>query len=1012
MKLVRVILTVLMLASTVSAFQAEREAENNRLSQIKAKRARGEQITSEERRFAQRVMARRNQASAATRFRDYAKTHPPRDSVGLVPLTDLGKGTHKGESGGLYPGGENIPPQGHLQAGLAIASQIIPLDRDGSKGEHGKIVLLSIGVSNTTMEFRTFQQIAAQDTQLNPQLVLIDGAQGGQAADQAADPQTHYWSVVDQRLQTAGVTPNQVQALWIKETYPGPSQPFPAEAKKLKRYLVDILHTAKGRFPNLKIAYLSSRIYAGYSLVGGNPEPWSYEFGFSVKWLIADQIAAKPELNYDPAKGQVRSPWLAWGPYLWADGVKGRKDGLKWLREDLAADGMHPSAAGRQKVAGLLLDFLKTDPTSQPWFLNNSREQFPDGSNGQVMEFEGAGGTVIAAYLRKPAGAGLFPVVVMLHGGGNSRSATYGLGRSTRSPTADFIAADWAVFSIDFRPNTRAKLDPVEWDDTIAAIRKVRGMPSIDPQRVALLGGSHGANVLARVAARTDASAAVLCAPAALDLAEVAKVIRQGASVNPALRRMIAALEQQHGVPIAKIANNADKYGYSTALTEAANVHFPLLIINGRNDNSSPIPVVEAYMERLRAAGKEVEAYLPENGPHGFYFGRPAIPETQEAARRAVTFIRKHFGTQLYTARQDATGTLAVQSERETESRRFAEIKAKRDRGEQITLEERRFAQSVMARRNQANAATRFRDYAKTHPPRDSVGLAPLIDLETGTYKAEVGGLYPGGENVPPQGHLQAGLAIASQIVPMNRDGRKDESGKIVLLSVGMSNTTQEFQAFHQLSADDDELNPRLLIVDGAQGGQTAAVTAKPEADFWKVVDKRLNAAGVTPKQVQVVWLKQANGGPSQPFPTEAKKLEADLIATLHNLSDRFANLKIVYLSSRIYAGYAVTPLNPEPHAYESAFAVKWVIARQIAGQPELNFDPAKGTVRSAWLAWGPYLWADGVKGRKDGLTYIRSDLGPDGTHPSRSGQEKVARQLLSFLKSDPTSRPWFLAGR
>jgi hypothetical protein len=41
-----------------------------------------------------------------------------------------------------------------------------------------------------------------------------------------------------------------------------------------------------------------------------------------VKWLIADQIAGNPELNYDPAKGRVRAAWLAWGPYIWADGVK------------------------------------------------------------------------------------------------------------------------------------------------------------------------------------------------------------------------------------------------------------------------------------------------------------------------------------------------------------------------------------------------------------------------------------------------------------------------------------------------------------------------------------------------------------------------------------------------------------------------------------------------------------------------------------------------------------------
>ncbi|MBI3697971.1 MAG: hypothetical protein HY238_24445, partial [Acidobacteria bacterium] len=227
--------------------------------------------------------------------------------------------------------------------------------------------------------------------------------------------------------------------------------------------------------------------------------------------------------------------------------------------------------------------------------------------------------------------------------------------------------------------------------------------------------------------------------------------------------------------------------------------------------------------------------------------------------------------------------------------------------------------------------------------------------------------------------------------------------GKIVLLSIGMSNTTQEFQVFQKLAAADSDLNPQLVIVDGAQGGQAADTTADPQAKFWGVVEQRLGAAGVTAKQVQVVWLKQAIIQPQRPFPAEAKRLQGYLVDTLRNLNDNYPNLKIAYLSSRIYAGYATTPLNPEPHAYEGAFAVKWAIADQIAG---------KGLARP-WLAWGPYLWADGMKGRADGLRYLREDLQPsDGTHPSIAGREKVARQLLEFLKSHPTSRPWFGKGR
>jgi hypothetical protein len=53
--------------------------------------------------------------------------------------------------------------------------------------------------------------------------------------------------------------------------------------------------------------------------------------------------------------------------------VKGRKvDGLVYLREDLADDGTHPSQSGQKKVAGLLLEFMKTDKNAKGWFLKDS----------------------------------------------------------------------------------------------------------------------------------------------------------------------------------------------------------------------------------------------------------------------------------------------------------------------------------------------------------------------------------------------------------------------------------------------------------------------------------------------------------------------------------------------------------------------------------------------------------------------------------------------------------------
>jgi hypothetical protein len=131
----------------------------------------------------------------------------------------------------------------------------------------------------------------------------------------------------------------------------------------------------------------------------------------------------------------------------------------------------------------------------------------------------------------------------------------------------------------------------------------------------------------------------------------------------------------------------------------------------------------------------------------------------------------------------------------------------------------------------------------------------------------------------------------------------------------------------------------------------------------------------------------------------------------LQNAKKRFPNLRVAYLGSRIYGGYASGGLNPEPQAYEGAFVVRWLIQEQLKGDAGLNFDAARGTVKSPLLLWGPYFWADGTTPRKsDKLVWLRQDLGGDGVHPSDSGRQKVAQMLLEFFASDPLAKRWFVA--
>jgi len=289
-----------------------------------------------------------------------------------------------------------------------------------------------------------------------------------------------------------------------------------------------------------------------------------------------------------------------------------------------------------------------------------------------------------------------------------------------------------------------------------------------------------------------------------------------------------------------------------------------------------------------------------------------------------------------------------------------------------------------------------------------TVGITPLTELGTNLYQGFPGGLYPGGANTRPAAHDSAGLQLAAQVLPRDATGNIDlVNGQVVLLSIGMSNTTQEFSVFKSLADADPEKNPLLTIVDGAQGGQPAATIADSSAAFWGVIDQRLSAAGVTRNQVQAAWIKEANANPNQAFPVHAQILEDQFVTIAGILRTRYPNLVVSYWSSRIYAGYATTTLNPEPYAYESAFSIRWMIERQISGDSLLVYGGTNP--RAPWISWGPYLWADGLIPRADGLIWQCADFQSDGTHPSPSGRTKVANMLLDFFKSDSTTRRWFV---
>ncbi|MDZ4757911.1 MAG: YCF48-related protein [Bacteroidota bacterium] len=294
-------------------------------------------------------------------------------STGLPPLNDLGANYYRGVQGGLYPNGYNVCPTTHQQAGRNIALNMQPIDTNGNLDTTKNIIWLSVGMSNTGIETKAFLQSAKTFPGINPKLKMINGSVGGHPSQQTRNANDIYWPMVDSALRVNGSSPNQVQVIWLKTAYAGPTDSiFHHYADTFKQQIKDMVIILKQRYPNLKMCYLSSRIYAGYATNGLNPEPYAWQSGLSVKWLIEDQINADISLNF---QGQnIQAPWLAWGPYLWADGTTPRKDGLTWIcPNDYNSDGTHPSATGSAKVSQLLLNFFSTDSTATPWFYGTTK---------------------------------------------------------------------------------------------------------------------------------------------------------------------------------------------------------------------------------------------------------------------------------------------------------------------------------------------------------------------------------------------------------------------------------------------------------------------------------------------------------------------------------------------------------------------------------------------------------------------------------------------------------------
>ncbi len=288
----------------------------------------------------------------------------------------------------------------------------------------------------------------------------------------------------------------------------------------------------------------------------------------------------------------------------------------------------------------------------------------------------------------------------------------------------------------------------------------------------------------------------------------------------------------------------------------------------------------------------------------------------------------------------------------------------------------------------------------------DAPPPSPLTELGSAKYLGFTGGLYPGGANDPQGAQADALRKMSSAIRPVDKDGRPDEKGRIVLVGIGASVCRQIFDVL-----DKTETHGPVAFVNCAKGGHDVGKISDPARKYWESAEDTVEKAGFSPAQVQVAWYQSDDLRDTRTdFPGRPQRLQESIAKNMRELKQHFPNVRICYHSARHTTAFApdkgAKEKHGEPRPWHAGWSVKWLIEDQTAGKAGLAFEGADAKV--PLIAWSTYFWTDGDKPRQDGYHWTRDMNVADGVHLTDAGKTRAANELLAFWRTDSFARTWF----
>jgi acetyl esterase/lipase len=235
-------------------------------------------------------------------------------------------------------------------------------------------------------------------------------------------------------------------------------------------------------------------------------------------------------------------------------------------------------------------------------------------------------------------GAGPFPAVLYIHGGGwRGGNKTAFRRQAAYLATQGFIGA-----CIEYRLSGEAKF-PAAVNDAKAAVRWVRANAAryrINPDKIGAAGGSAGGHLVAMLGTTHK----VREFDQGGGNENVSSRVQAVAAFNPAVDLVamgkLAAKEANHPVHTflgATLAERPDRYTEASPITYVDRDAAPHLFLHGNADKTVPYQQSVDMMKKLKAAGVPAELFTAEGAAHGF-FNRP--PWFEPTLKRMEEFFR------------------------------------------------------------------------------------------------------------------------------------------------------------------------------------------------------------------------------------------------------------------------------------------------------------------------------------------------------------------------------------